>query len=287
MRRSGPLAFLFRDSMANLTPLERLLAQHLGPEELRRIAAEHRRGRRLFVGTTNLDAGRPVIWNIAASGRPDALLLTRQALLASASIPGAFEALYFEVKVDGRRYHEMHVDGAATRQVFLFPAQFDWRKLAEILDPPEPARIYVIRDSSLQPEYQVVKPNALAVSARAVGALIRTQGIGDLNRIYLQARRDGMESRLAHIPGEFDLTPSESFDPAYMKALFGLAEARARGGYPWLNIPPCSVFGGGALTRDEGRVCPGRQGQEKTWPANSATKSPRQQASPSPGSQPG
>ena len=241
MDRRGLMAFLFRDSMANLAPLERLLARHLGPEELRRISAEHRRGRRLYIGTTHLDAGRPVIWNIgamAASGRPDALQLIHRILVASALIPGAFEPLYFEVEVDGRRYDEMHVDGGATRQVFLFPAQFDWRRLAEILEPPKPARIYVIRNSSLQPEYMAVKPSALAISARSVGALIRNQGIGDLNRIYLQARRDGMEYRLAHIPGEFDLTPSEPFDPVYMKALFDLAEAQARAGYPWLDTPP-------------------------------------------------
>ncbi len=241
MTRRGLMAFLFRDSMANLAPLERLLAQHLGPEELRRIAAEHRRGRRLFIGTTHLDAGRPVIWNIgaiAASGRPDALQLIHHILVASASIPGAFEPLYFEVEVDGRRYEEMHVDGGATRQVFLFPAQFDWRQLGEIIQPPKPARIYVIRNSSLHPEYKVVKPSALAISSRSVAALIRTQGIGDLNRIYLQARRDGLEFRLAHIPGDFDRTPSEPFDPVYMKALFDLAEAQARGGYPWVDIPP-------------------------------------------------
>jgi predicted acylesterase/phospholipase RssA len=177
MNRRGLLAFLFRDSMANLVPLERLLARHLGPEELRRIAAEHRRGRRLFIGTTHLDAGRPVIWNIgaiAASGRPDALQLIHHILVASASIPGAFEPAYFEVEADGRRYDEMHVDGGATAQVFLFPAQFDWRQMAEIIEPPRPARIYVIRNSTLAPEFEPVKPRALAISARSVAALIRT-----------------------------------------------------------------------------------------------------------------
>ena len=31
---------------------------------MREIAAEHVKGRRLLVGTTNLDAERPVIWNM-------------------------------------------------------------------------------------------------------------------------------------------------------------------------------------------------------------------------------
>jgi len=33
-------------------------------EIIEAIAREHRRGRRLFIGTTNLDAMRPVLWNI-------------------------------------------------------------------------------------------------------------------------------------------------------------------------------------------------------------------------------
>jgi len=60
---------------------------------MKAIAAEHRKGRRLMVGTTNLDAGRPVIWSIgeiAPSGDPNALALIHNVIVASASIPGAF-----------------------------------------------------------------------------------------------------------------------------------------------------------------------------------------------------
>ena len=55
------------------------------------IATAHARGRRLYIGTTNLDAQRLVIWDIgaiAASGHPAALELIRNVILASASIPG-------------------------------------------------------------------------------------------------------------------------------------------------------------------------------------------------------
>jgi hypothetical protein len=48
------------------------------------------KGRALIVGTTNLDAQRPVLWDmgrIAMSDRPMALALFRKVLLASASIP--------------------------------------------------------------------------------------------------------------------------------------------------------------------------------------------------------
>ena len=94
------------------------------------IVAEHDKGRRLFIGTTNLDAKRPVIWNIgiiAKSGVPNALELVRDILVASASIPGVFTPVYIEVEADGRRYDEIHVDGGTSSQVFLYPASLDMR----------------------------------------------------------------------------------------------------------------------------------------------------------------
>ena len=47
------------------------------------IAREYRKGRLLLIGTTDLDAQRPVIWNIgaiAASGHPESLELFRKIL---------------------------------------------------------------------------------------------------------------------------------------------------------------------------------------------------------------
>ena len=77
------------------------------------IAAEYRKGRLLFIGTTNIDTGRPVIWNmgaIAASGQPGVLDLFRKVLLASAAI-SFFPPVLIDVAVKGRRCQEMHIDG--------------------------------------------------------------------------------------------------------------------------------------------------------------------------------
>ena len=72
----------------------------------------------------------------------------------------------------------------------------------------------------------------------SLATLIRTQGIGDLYRIYLGAMRDQMQFNLAYIPGEFDMDASEGFDQNYMKALFDLAYELARDGYEWSSTPP-------------------------------------------------
>ena len=61
------------DSYASSQPLKRRIAQFVDAELLRAIAREHRSGRRLYIGTTNLDAHNFTVWNmgaIAASGRP-------------------------------------------------------------------------------------------------------------------------------------------------------------------------------------------------------------------------
>src|SRR5205085_2491634 len=54
------------ESLFDTWPLKRLIEKRVRPEMLTAIAAEHRKGRRLLVVTTNLDAGRRVIWNMGA-----------------------------------------------------------------------------------------------------------------------------------------------------------------------------------------------------------------------------
>ena len=58
---------------------------------------------------------------IASSGSPRALEAFRDILVASAAIPGAFPPTMMRVEVDGKPYDEMHVDGGASAQVFMYP----------------------------------------------------------------------------------------------------------------------------------------------------------------------
>src|SRR5207237_6386303 len=105
-------------------PLKRLVEQRVTPQLLAEIAAEHARGRRLWVATTNLDAGRRVIWNmgaIAARGDDAALKLFRSVLLASSSIPGFFSPVAIEVEAKGKPIEEMHNDGTLTAPFFVIP----------------------------------------------------------------------------------------------------------------------------------------------------------------------
>ena len=76
------------------------------------------------------------------------------------------------------------------------------------------------------------------IASRSIGSLIRTQGIGDLNRIFMLAKRDGLDFNLAYIPDDFNAQMNEIFDPEYMQALFDLGYEKAKDGYPWSKSPP-------------------------------------------------
>jgi hypothetical protein len=228
-------------SAVNPAPMKKMLAKYIDQEVLEDIAAEHQTGRRLWIATTNLDAKRSVIWNvgrIASSGRPDALALIHKVMIASASIPAVFPPVLFEVEAGGRRFDEIHVDGGTASQVFLYPAELDWTRVLRELEVKGRPGVYVVRNSQLQPEWETVRLKILPIAGTSINSLIRTQGIGDMYRIYLDCQRDGLDFNLAYIPGDFDLEPREEFDPIYMGKLFDLGYRLASEGYPWDKAPP-------------------------------------------------
>jgi hypothetical protein len=193
-------AALFSDAMASNAPLRRTVARYVDQSMFDDIAAEYAKGRILLIGTTNLDARRPVIWNIgqlAASHNPKALELFRDILVASAAIPGAFPPTMIQVEADGKTYEEMHVDGGATSQVFVYPPGLDIAELSREHKVKRDRHLYVIRNARLDPEWANVDRRTLSISGRAISSLIQTQGVGDLYRIYVAAQRDDIDFNLA------------------------------------------------------------------------------------------
>jgi len=240
-KRRGVIRALRTDSMATTEPLQALIAKYVDEDVMEKIAAAHRDGRSLNIGTANLDSMRPVIWRIgpiANSGHPGALALIRKLLLASASVPAAFPPVLIPVDVDGTTYDELHVDGGAASQVFFYPVGVDYDEVLAKLGVPGRPKVYIIRNSRLDPIYEEVENKLIPIAGRSLQSLIRTQGIGDLYRIYLQTCRDGLEFHLASIPPDFTAKSDGEFDRAYMQALFDLAYERSKAGYDWAKMPP-------------------------------------------------
>jgi hypothetical protein len=239
----GVSAALFNDALADNAPLFKTISDVLDDKMLADIAAGYSDGRLLLIGTTNLDAQVPVIWNIgaiASSGHPKALDTVRRILLASAAIPGAFPPSMFDVMLDGKPYQEMHVDGGAFVQSFLYPGALSEERRGRIAKRQKVSKIeaYVIRNGRLDPHWAEVRRQMLGIAGRAISTMITASGYNDLVRIYFTSKRDGVGFHLAYIGSDFDRELPSPFNPAYMRALFEYGYDKAKVGYPWASKPP-------------------------------------------------
>jgi len=229
-------------ALTDNTGLKVMISKFATQQMLVDIARAHKRGRRLLIGTTNIDAQRAVIWDIgeiAASGHPGSLKLFNQILLASASVPGAFPPVFIKVNVNGKQYEEMHVDGGIINQVFLFPTLLKAKSVRSKYRVPNiRRRLYIVRNTKINPEWEMTKAGFFSISGRSMATLIKRQGIGDLTRMYARARRDGFNYNLAFIPPNFTLKAKSAFDPVYMKKLYQIGYETAKTGYRWHKEPP-------------------------------------------------
>jgi len=235
-------SFLTSDALTDNSPLWRRVAEEINRELLDAIAAEYEKGRLLFIGSADLDARQGYIWNmtkIAANPDPRALELFRAIIVASAAIPGAFSPVMIDVEVDGEKYQEMHVDGGTMAQVFIYPSDIDLKELERKAGVQDRARVlYIIRNSRLDPDWASVDRRVMDIAGRSITSLIHNQGLGDLYRIYLTAKKDRVDYNLAFIPPTFKEPHRELFDTEYMRALFKTGYDMAVKGYPWAKHPP-------------------------------------------------
>ena len=210
---------------------------------IERIAAEHRRGRRLIVLTTNLDAQRSVVWNlgaVAASDRPDRLEIIRSVLVASASIPGVFAPVLIDVEAEGQRFAEMHVDGGVTRNLFVAPDPV--LAAGSFLPPRTSGRIYIIVNNKVAPDFQVVENSLLPIVERSVSTLVKANTSSVLLASYQFARANRLDFNLAAIDPSYPVSTTENFDRDYMLGLFQHGIERAHSNQMWQKtvVPPSS-----------------------------------------------
>ncbi len=241
VKKKSALSAIFSDSIVDTAPLKAMIDKYVDAKIIDAIAREHKKGRQLYIGTFNLDAGRSVIWNIgtiASSDYPDKIPLIHDILRASAAIPVAFPPVLIPVESNGKQFDELHVDGGTGSQVFVYPAAIDWKKITEKLKVKGTPNVFVIRNSFLEPDVNGVTPQIVPIAARSISSLIRTQGIGDCYQIYALCQRDGNRFHLAFIPSGFTEESSEGFDPVYMGKLFDRGYEMALNGYPWETAPP-------------------------------------------------
>jgi hypothetical protein len=236
------ISLLRGDSLADTGPLAALIARHVDAEFLRKVADAHNRGRRLYMGTVDLDSRQFVVWNmglIAENGHPDALDLFRKVMLASASIPIAFPPVFFDVEAEGRRYDEMHVDGFVGANIFL-NAGLVIPSLSHEQAGRGAARedIFVIHNGQLVVTPSPTRRSLRGISSRVIDVSARFGVAGDLIRIYAFAQRDRASFHWVTIDESVDLPGSEVFDPVKMAELYEIGRKAALAGPVWSTSPP-------------------------------------------------
>jgi hypothetical protein len=188
---------------------------------------------------------RFVVWNmglIAASGRPEALTLFRQVMLASASIPVAFPPVLFQVELEpgGPRYDEMHVDGGVGARVFLNGGVVRGSVVRQRGGHGGVGYedIFVIHNGQLIPIPEPIGRSLPAIAVRVIDAAGRTAAIGDLFRIYNSAQREQAGFQWITLPDDVVTDGDEIFDPARMQSLYEVGFGLAMKGGGWFSLPP-------------------------------------------------
>lgn len=213
------------DSLESNASIQRAITTIITPEIVEKIAAAHKTGRRLLVGTTNLDAERPIIWDIGAiatSDIPEKIDLIRKILLASAALPGVYPPVLFEVEAEGKKYEELHVDGGVSQQIVLLPDNLNLHEFDRQFGNSQLRNLYVIFNGQLTPSYQPVKAGGLSLLLRTLPAFIKNLGIGDVTMLRNSAKRNGMNFKLTALPEDIQVDNDIRPDKEYLNEIMQL-----------------------------------------------------------------
>lgn len=239
------ISLLWEEAVADNKPLKDLVVHYITQGVLDEIAAEHAKGRRLYVASTNMDREEPVVWDlgqIASSKNPGRLELFRSVMVASAAIPSIFPPVLLKVSANGKTYDEMHSDGGVFFQSFFIGSLADLPAMIREAHPDFAGkvvqRLYVIRNGSTSPERKEIVRGLGSISARAIGTLLKVSGINDLYRLYLSTRDDHVEFRYISLPADYVRTTEKQFDETEMNRQYELGYRLGLNEVPWQTLPP-------------------------------------------------
>lgn len=246
LRKRGLFGILRNDAAADTTPLAEHIAKFIDTDVIEAIAVEFEKGRRLYIGTTNMDTQTFTVWNlgrIATTGGPEALTLIRQLLLASASVPIAMPPVMLSVEMDGKRYDEMHADGGIQAQFFVPLVAIDLPKAIQQANesgfPYKPTpRMFIIRNSKFRPQRESVDRNLVKIATRAIESMVQSMGRSDLNQIYAISRARGTDFHYTEVPEDFIWESPSKFDGDEMQRLYDVGYERALTPEAWSSEPP-------------------------------------------------
>ncbi|MBN1689212.1 MAG: patatin-like phospholipase family protein [Candidatus Omnitrophica bacterium] len=249
VRTRNVFALLFKNSLYSSDLFAKKIDDIVDENLLAKVAQEHRKGRRLYVGTTDLDAQEFVIWDmgaLASKGGPDSVKMFRKIILASCSFSSTLPPVFFQVEAGGRRYDEMHADGGVIGGIFyvyhLMEGAGSEVPFSGIDLKGFRTQLYILNLCYMSPHSRQVEDNLTAIISRTIETNGASKMAGDTYRVYAYAKERGWDYNLAYIPEDFTPHQKEMFDRQEMKRLFKRGYDDAIKGYQWHKAPPGLVL---------------------------------------------
>jgi hypothetical protein len=238
VKQKSIFGILFGDSVNSSDLFAKKINDIVDEKLMSKIAQEHKKGRRLYVGTTDLDAQGFVIWDmgaLASKGGPASVKMFRKIILASCSFPVMLPPVYFQVEAGGKRYEEMHADGGVVGGIFYID-----QLMESVGFGPRGfrTRAYVLNLCYMSPHSKQVEDNLAAITSRLIETNGASKMASDTYRIYAFAKEKGWDYNLAYIPEDFKPNQKEMFDRQEMQRLFKRGYDDAVAGYRWHKAPP-------------------------------------------------
>ena len=241
----GLLSLIWSESATDNKPFRDMIAKYITEDTLNKVAAEYKKGRRLYIMSSDLDRELPVIWDlgaIASSNSPRRLDLYRQVVLASASIPAVFPPVLIHVTVDGKPYDELHVDGGVFAQSFFIGNSLDLKKIVRDAHPEwkkdAVQRLYVIRNGRIDAQTRVTNRTLGSISGNAITSMLKVSGINDLYRLYVGQLTGELEFYYVAFPIGYVPVSAEEFNKEEMNKEYDMGYQYGSDGIQWLRYPP-------------------------------------------------
>jgi len=234
-RKKGLGAF-GSDSLYDYTPLKKQIESVITEELIAKVAQEHARGRRLYVATTNLDAGELVVWDmgdIANGGRTNPVQHFQKVLRASAAVPGFFPPVYIKPQ-RGVQLRQAHVDGGVKAPILVSDAMYVSRQKKRQL-------YMIVNGNTAKYNSSVPISGKLAdIAQKSIAELMRELMDDTIYRGYAGAVNSGMKFYMTSIPDS--ILPSQkslNFDKTRMRKIFEAGRMIGLNGLSaWSRQPP-------------------------------------------------
>ncbi len=219
--------------------LEALVARFVDTALIDAVGAQHRRGRRLLVATTNLDTLSTPVWDlgaIAAKGGDAARRLFIDVLAASASLPGLFAPRMIRVEADGVAYEEMHVDGGTASPLLLAPARLILENA--IATDGTRGEVYAIINTTLEPIWREMPTSIIAILSRSFDLMLASSYQGALRSAAELCERHHLTLKVTSLPIDLGRAHWMRFDQRSMTRTFKRGVEMAETGAVWARHPP-------------------------------------------------